>query len=62
MSNQQKRLHSIAVAADQLGVGRSTVYVLMNEGKLRSVKVGARRLIPAAAIDEFIERAEQGAA
>lgn len=62
MSNQQKRLHSIPGAAELLGVGRSTVYILMSEGKLRSVKVGARRLIPSDAIAEFIERVEQGAA
>ncbi|GGK48354.1 helix-turn-helix domain-containing protein [Nocardia camponoti] len=62
MSPQQNRLHSIPAAAEQLGIGRSTVYILMNEGKLRSVKVAGRRLISSDAIAEFIERAEQGAA
>ena len=27
---------------------------LIREGKLRSVKVGRRRMVPAAALDEFI--------
>jgi len=40
---------------DQLGVGRSTVFALLASGQLRSVKVGRRRLVPEAAIVEFID-------
>jgi len=46
------RLLSIAQAAEALGVSRSTLYVELDAGRLRSVKVGRRRLIPASAIGE----------
>ena len=35
----------IPEAAHASGLSRSTLYALMGEGKLRSVKVGGRRLI-----------------
>lgn len=40
----------------QLSIGRSSVYEAIKSGELRSVTVGKRRLIPDAAIAEFIER------
>lgn len=43
-----------ATAAEMLGVCRDTIYVLMRSGRLRSVKVGRARLIPLAAIGEFL--------
>lgn len=52
------KLHRIEAAADRLGVGRSTLYGLMNSGQLRSVKIGKNRLIPESAIVEFIGRLE----
>lgn len=47
-------LHSIPAAAKILGVGRSTVYELLGEKRLRSVHLGRRRLIPDAALRDFI--------
>ncbi len=32
------------------GVGRTTIYALLSSGRLRSVKVGRRRLIPSSAL------------
>lgn len=49
------RLHSVESVMDRLGVGRSTVFALMASGQLRSCKVGRRRLIPEAAISDFID-------
>jgi excisionase family DNA binding protein len=46
--------YSIEEAAQSLGVGRTTVYDLMNSGDLESVKVGRRRIIPADAIGAFL--------
>lgn len=52
------RLLSIDEAAATLGLGRTATYGELQAGRLRSVKVGRRRLIPAAAVAEFIaERA-----
>ena len=38
------------------GISRGTLYALINEKKLRSVRIGTRRLIPADAIAECIAR------
>lgn len=52
------RLLSVDEAAGALSLGRSLVYDLIGRGELRSIVVGRRRLIPAAALAEFIaERA-----
>ncbi len=34
-------------AAPIIGVGRTTLFTLMRDGEIESVKVGRRRLIPA---------------
>ena len=48
------RLLSVDEAASMLGLGRSLVYGELGAGRLRSVKVGRRRLVPAAALSEYI--------
>ena len=50
-----KLLLSPAEAAAHLSIGRSKLYELMRLGQLRSVKIGASRRIPQAALAEFIE-------
>jgi len=47
-------LLSISQAAAALGVGRRKVYQLMDEGQLRSTRLGTRRLIPAVEIERFV--------
>jgi excisionase family DNA binding protein len=44
-------------AAKVAGLSRSSLYSLMGEGKLRSVLVGGRRLIPAEALRELLRGA-----
>lgn len=44
-------------AAAHLGLGRTTTYRLIREGKLRSVKVGRRRLVPTEEIARFLREA-----
>ncbi len=51
---QPDRLLSVDEAASALGLGRSLVYAEIGAGRLRSVKCGRRRLIPAAAISDYI--------
>ena len=41
-------------AAAVLGVGRSTIYRLIDEGALRRMLIGRRALIPRADIDAFV--------
>ncbi len=52
------RLLSIDEAAAVFGVGRTALYQELTTGRLRSFKVGRRRLIPTSAIDAYIEAAE----
>ncbi len=47
-------LHPIPRAAKLLGIGRTSVYELLEEGKLSSVRIGSRRLIPDASIKKFL--------
>lgn len=42
-------------AADALGVGRTKLYELMAEGLVESVRIGACRRVPVAALDSFVE-------
>jgi excisionase family DNA binding protein len=41
-------------AAQYLGVGHDTIYQLLNQGRLRSVKLGRRRLIPLSELERFL--------
>jgi excisionase family DNA binding protein len=40
--------------AQVLGLSRSAIYALLSDGSLRSLKVGRRRVIPATAVDVFL--------
>jgi excisionase family DNA binding protein len=48
-------LLTVKQAAELLGIGRSTVYELIDAGELRSVKRGASRRIPLKAIYEYVD-------
>jgi len=49
-----KLLYRVEEAADVLGIGRTRVFHLIRTGALRSVKIGASRRVPAAAIREYL--------
>jgi excisionase family DNA binding protein len=49
------RLNSIKDIVARTGLSRSTVYEEMDSGRLRSVKVGRRRLIPESALVDYID-------
>lgn len=53
------RLLDVAAAARTLGVGRSALYSELSAGRLRSLRVGRRRLVPSSAIAEYIADAER---
>jgi excisionase family DNA binding protein len=52
------RLLDIDTAGAALSLGRSLIYAEIAAGRLRSIKVGRRRLVPSQAIADYIaERA-----
>jgi excisionase family DNA binding protein len=51
----EKLCFSPADAAKSLGIGRSTLFVLLARGAIRARKLGARTLIPAAELQRYVE-------
>jgi excisionase family DNA binding protein len=49
-----KLLYTPVEAAHALGVGRSTIYVLMANGDVPSVRIGSSRRIPADGLRRYI--------
>ncbi|MQB02208.1 MAG: helix-turn-helix domain-containing protein [Actinobacteria bacterium] len=50
----QKLLLTPEEAARTIGVGRSKLYELLASGALASVKIGALRRVPVAALEEYV--------
>ncbi len=48
---------SLNEAASLLGIGRTLVYDLARSGELPTVRIGARRRVPVAAIKRLLETA-----
>lgn len=53
-SAEPPRLLRVEDAARLLNVGRAAVYDLIRSRRLRTLKIGARRLVPREAIEETI--------
>jgi prophage regulatory protein len=51
---QVRRALSIKETAEACGLSRATLYRLMAEGKLATLKIGAGRLVPVVAIDTLL--------
>ena len=51
------RLLSVDEASSMLGIGRSRLYDELTAQRVRSVKVGRRRLVPSGAITAYIAEA-----
>ena len=54
--NDARTLISVELAAKRLSIGRSLAYQLVATGELRSIKIGARRLVPVNELDMFVTR------
>jgi len=52
----ERRALSIEEAARTCGLSRATLYRLIADGKLTTLKIGARRVVPVGAIDALFER------
>jgi excisionase family DNA binding protein len=55
----QQLVASITGTAKMLGLSRSSIYRLIAVKKLKTVKVGSRRLVPLAAIDALLNQGGQ---
>lgn len=49
-----RHAYSLDEAAQSLGISRRTVYELMDAGKLSTVKLGRRRLVPARELERLV--------
>ena len=54
------RLNSVEDVMERLNLGRSKVYEELGTGRLRSIKVGRRRLVSEAALVAFINQLDAG--
>ncbi|MFI0466915.1 helix-turn-helix domain-containing protein [Saccharopolyspora sp. 5N102] len=57
----QRLLYPIREAMALLSMSRSTIYEQIRAGRLRSVRQGASRLIPASALSEYVAMLEKEA-
>lgn len=53
---------SIDEVANSLGLSRQTIYVEINEGRLKTFKVGRRRLCSPSALADYVASREKSAA
>jgi excisionase family DNA binding protein len=53
--NQERRALSIRETTQVCGLSRATVYRLIEQKKLATLKIGARRLVPVWAIDALLQ-------
>jgi excisionase family DNA binding protein len=55
-SSDLERYLTIREVAELLGYERSSIYNLVNEGRLRCVKIGRGNRIPHSAVSEFVAK------
>ncbi|MEW9533215.1 helix-turn-helix domain-containing protein [Microbispora sp. NPDC049125] len=59
--SDDRRLYRVTDAMRLLSLSRSVIYEQIRTGRLRTVRQGRTRLIPASAIDDYISLLEQEA-
>jgi len=60
METENKKLLSIEQVCEQLNLSRWSVYRLIQQNRLKTVKIGKRRLVSVHAVCAFIENLERG--
>jgi excisionase family DNA binding protein len=55
-SSGQGRLLTVLEACAELRISRWSLYELIHRRQLKTIKIGARRLVPAMAIQELVQR------
>jgi excisionase family DNA binding protein len=59
IADEDRLLITTDDAAARLGIHRSTLYDLIRSRKLKTVKIGARRLVRVSALEEAIQLLEE---
>lgn len=59
LHESEQDLLTVKQACRRLTISRDTAYKLMDSGKLTSIKIGSRRLIPVRAIPQLIDLLEE---
>lgn len=54
--NLDRLLYSIPDAAEQLSVSPRVMERLITDGAVDTIKIGRRRLVPAEALEDYVER------
>jgi len=57
MKQQQCKTISVTEAASTLGIGRNLAYTMVKEGKIPSLRLGGRIVVPVAALERFLDHA-----
>jgi excisionase family DNA binding protein len=52
-------LLSVALAASCLGIGKTMAWALIKSGALRTVRIGARRMVAMRDLEAFVEQLEE---
>lgn len=55
----ERLAYSVMEACEAIGIGKTTLYGLLKEKKLRAIKVGNRTLIEASELDRLLGQAEE---
>jgi excisionase family DNA binding protein len=53
----ERRALSVMETARAVGLSRATIYRLIEQNRLATVKIGSRRLVPVTALDNLLEKA-----
>lgn len=55
-TDMQRKTYKVNEVAGILGIGRTTIYKLINQGELQRIKLGASTLIAADSLDALLSR------
>ncbi|MDQ4032732.1 MAG: excisionase family DNA-binding protein [Actinomycetota bacterium] len=55
-SGDARSLLTVEAAAQRLSIGRTTMYALLKDGQINSVRIGRLRRVPAEALTAYISR------
>jgi excisionase family DNA binding protein len=55
LDGERPLLLSVAEAHRKLGIGRTMFYAELQAGRIRSIKVGARRMVPMSALKAYVD-------